>query len=93
MQKVVVRGYSYGYDEKGNFVPFESLFREIRKVRALHVRSQYGWRDGCQDRDHRYILKPKIIEFRRGNEHTLSYALIEGILISEEEFEKLSESS
>ena len=71
MNKIIVTGYSYGYNPVGIRIPFKrgSYYKQ------LQVSSQYGWEDGCRDRNKRKLKDVVCIEHRPGDAHSVGTAI------------------
>jgi hypothetical protein len=60
---VTVTGYSYGHGRHGELINF----KEGAFYRHLRVRSQFGWEDGCRERDHRTLENVICVYHSPGN--------------------------
>lgn len=88
--KYKVVGQSYGRDPNGRVIHF-STFGIGRRPVAIRVSNQYGWEDGCRERDIRFIKNPRVSYYAAGDAYTLDAAIIKGEEITEEEFKSLAE--
>jgi hypothetical protein len=66
-----VTGYSYGYTGNKEIVDFE----KGRLYKYLAVRSQYGWEDGCEDKDYKVLENVVCTSISKGSAHYVGTAI------------------
>ena len=75
MKEIKVVGYRYCHtDLRDGELKGILFFKDLEQyAEPVYVKSQYGWRSGCEDTDFKKIYPPfKIVSYRIGNENTLS---------------------
>ena len=75
MKEIKVVGYDYcNIRLREGQLRGTMFFSDLEKYNEpVYVKSQYGWRTGCEDTDFKKIYPPfKIIKYRIGDEYTLS---------------------